>query len=315
MPSLDNIAEASRVVDPTFLGTPQFVDPALSRLLGRDLVLKVETLNPIRSFKGRGADYYMRQLSAGQHVVCASAGNFGQAIAYAGRARNVAVTVYAARQANPLKVERMRALGADVILEGDDFDVAKTAARRHSEDEADCVFVEDGADVAIAEGAGTIGVELAPLELDAVIVPVGNGALISGIGRWMKAYSPRTRIIGVCAEAAPSMEISWRTGRPTATETAATVADGIAVRVPVPAAVDWMREVVDDVVLVSEKRINEALWTIRDALGLVVEPAGAVGVAAALEHPVDAALEATIITGSNIGPDLFRDLAPTRRTS
>jgi threonine dehydratase len=167
MPSLDNIAEASRVVDPIFLGAPQFVDPTLSRLLGRDLVLKVETLNPIRSFKGRGADYYMRQRSAGQHVVCASAGNFGQAIAYAGRARSVAVTVYAAQQANPLKVERMRALGADVILQGDDFDVAKAAARRHAEEQADCVFVEDGDDVAIAEGAGTIGVELAPLDLDA----------------------------------------------------------------------------------------------------------------------------------------------------
>ena len=308
MPSLDNIAEASRVVDPTFLGTPQFVDPTLSHLLGRDLVLKVETLNPIRSFKGRGADYYMRQLSAGQHVVCTSAGNFGQAITYAGRARDIAVTVYAARQANPLKVERMRALGADVILEGDDFDVAKAAARRHVEEQADCVFVEDGRDVAIAEGAGTIGVELAPRDLDTVIVPVGNGALVSGIGRWMKAHSPRTRIIGVCAEAAPAMEISWRTGRPTATDSAATVADGIAVRVPVPAAVDWMREVVDDVVLVSEKRISEALWTIRDALGLVVEPAGAVGVAAALEHSVDAPVQATIITGSNIGPDLFRDL-------
>src|SRR5262245_18372254 len=314
MPSLTNIEDASRVVDPTFLGTPQYVEPTLSQLLGRDLVLKVETLNPIRSFKGRGADYYMRQLSAGQHVVCASAGNFGQAIAYAGRARNVAVTVYAAREANPLKVERMRALGADVILEGDDFDVAKPAARRHAEEQADCVFVEDGADVAIAEGAGTIGVELAPLELDAVIVPVGNGALISGIGRWMKAHSPRTKIIGVCAEAAPSMEISWRTGRPTATDSAATVADGIAVRVPVPVAVDWMREVVDDVVLVSEKRINEALWTIRDGLGLIVEPAGAVGVAAVMEHRIDMSGAATIITGSNIGPDLFRDLAPERPT-
>ncbi len=312
MPSLDNIAEASRVVDPIYLRTPQFVDPTLSGLLGRDLVLKVETLNPIRSFKGRGADYYMRQRSAGQHVVCASAGNFGQAIAYAGRARNVDVTVYAAQQANPLKVERMRALGADVILEGDDFDVAKAAARRHAEEQADCVFVEDGDDVAIAEGAGTIGVELAPLDLDAVIVPVGNGALISGIGRWMKANSPRTRIIGVGAEAAPSMEISWRTGTPTTTASAATVADGIAVRVPVPAAVDWMREVVDDVVLVSEQRINDAVWTIRDAMGLIVEPAGAVGVAAALGHPIDAPVQATILTGSNIGPDLFRELAPER---
>jgi len=315
MPSLTNIEDASRVVDPTFLGTPQYVEPTLSQLLGRDLVLKVETFNPIRSFKGRGADYYMRQRSAGQHVVCASAGNFGQAIAYAGRARDVAVTVYAARQANPLKIDRMRALGAEVILEGDDFDSAKAAARRHAETQPDCVFVEDGDDVAIAEGAGTIGFELASLDLDAVIVPVGNGALISGVGRWLKAYSSRTRIIGVCAETAPAMEISWRTGRPTTTETADTVADGIAVRVPVPVAVEWMREVVDDVVLVSEERISEAVWTIRDAMGLIVEPAGAVGVAAAFEQQIDGAVLATIITGSNVGPDLFRELAPERRTA
>ena len=312
MPSLDNITEASRVVDPVFLHTPQFVDDTLSGRLGRDLVLKVETLNPVRSFKGRGADYYMRQLAAGQHVVCASAGNFGQAVAYAARSRDIAVTVYAARQANPLKVERMRALGAEVLLEGDDFDVAKAAARRHAEQQPECVFVEDGQDVAIAEGAGTIAVELAPLDLDALIVPVGNGALISGIGRWMKAHSPRTRIIGVCAEAAPAMEISWRTGQPASTEDAATVADGIAVRVPVPIAVEWMREVVDDVVLVSEECISATVWTIRDTLGLIVEPAGAVGVAAALDHRFDAAVQATILTGSNIAPGLFRELAPER---
>ena len=315
MPSLTNIEEAARVVDPTFLGTPQYVDPTLSQLLGRDLVLKVETFNPIRSFKGRGADYYMRKHSAGQHVVCASAGNFGQAIAYAGRARDVAVTVYAARQANPLKVDRMRALGAEVILEGDDFDLAKLAAREHAAARPDCVFVEDGDDVAIAEGAGTIGLELAPLDLDAVLVPVGNGALISGVGRWMKAHSPRTRIIGVCAETAPAMEISWRTGRPTTTETADTAADGIAVRVPVPAAVEWMREVVDDVVLVTERQISEAVWTIRDALGLIVEPAGAVGVASAFAQPADGGVVATIVTGSNVGPDLFRELAPERGTA
>jgi threonine dehydratase len=313
MLSLDRIAEAAEVVDPAFRNTPQFIHAALSRELGRDLVLKIETLNPIRSFKGRGADYYMRDLSPGQHVVCASAGNFGQAIAYAGRARDVAVTVFAAKQANPLKVDRMRELGADVVLDGDDFDAAKARARDHAAERSECVFVEDGQDPRIAEGAGTIAVELAPLDLDAVIVPVGNGALISGIGSWLKAHSPRTRIVGVCAEAAPSMAISWRSGEPTATDTATTIADGIAVRVPVPEAIEWMRDVVDDIVLVSEAQIRQALWTIRDAVGMIVEPAGAMGVAGALVRRLSGATQATIVTGSNISSGLMRELAPEPR--
>jgi len=207
----------------------------------------------------------------------------------------------------------MRELGAEVVLDGDDFDVAKARARDHAAERDGCVFVEDGQDPRIAEGAGTIAVELAPLDLDAVIVPVGNGALISGIGHWMKAHSPRTRVVGVCAEAAPSMAISWRSGKPTATDTAATIADGIAVRVPVPEAVEWMRDVVDDIVLVSEDQIRQALWTIRDAVGMIVEPAGAVGVAGALVHRLPIATQATILTGSNISSELMRTLAPKPR--
>lgn len=310
MLSLERIAEAARAIDPVFLNTPQFVDPELSRRVGGDLVLKVETLNPLRSFKGRGADYYLRQLGSGQQVVCASAGNFGQAVAYAGRARGVAVTVFSARTANSTKVARMRDLGADVILEGDDFDVAKDRARSYAADRDECVFVEDGDDPRIAEGAGTIAVELASLDLDAILVPVGNGALISGIGRWLKEHSPRTRIVGVCAEGAPAMEVSWRTGEIAPTSTVNTMADGIAVRVPVPAAVAWMRDVVDDVVLVTERQIEQAVWMIRDTLGLFVEPAGAVGVAAAVGQSDPEATRATILTGSNLSPDLFDALAP-----
>ncbi|MGW0494361.1 pyridoxal-phosphate dependent enzyme [Streptomyces sp. NPDC003007] len=116
--------------------------------------------------------------------------------------------------------------------------------------------MEDGDEPLIAEGAGTIAVELAPLGLDALLVPVGNGALISGIGCWTKARSPRTRIIGVCAAGAPAMATSWRTGVSEATGPVSTMADGIAVRVPMPAAVGWIREVVDDVLLVDEEDIR-----------------------------------------------------------
>ncbi|MFI2435858.1 threonine/serine dehydratase [Streptomyces sp. NPDC018693] len=308
--SPDSIDEAARVVDPAFRHTPQFRDATLSRALGRDTVVKVETLNPLRSFKGRGADYCLRQLPGGAHVVCASAGNFGQAIAYAARARGIRVTVFAARDANPNKVARMRALGAEVVLEGADFDAAKEAARAHAGERPECLFVEDGDEPRIAEGAGTIAVELAPLDLDALLVPVGNGALISGIGTWTRARSPRTRIIGVCAAGAPAMATSWRTGIPEATGAVRTMADGIAVRVPVPAAVTWMREVVDDVLLVDEEDILRALRTVRDTLGLILEPSAAVGIAAALRHDLPAGSLGTVLTGANFSPALLDELAP-----
>jgi threonine dehydratase len=308
--SADRIEEAAGLIDPVFLRTPQFEDAALSRALGRALVVKVETLNPLRSFKGRGVDLYARRLPVGTHVVCASAGNFGLAVAYAGRARSLPVTVFTAHGANPNKVARMRQLGARVVAQGADFDAAKEAARAYAETRRECVFVEDGDEPLIAEGAGTIAVELGPLGLDALLVPVGNGALISGIGYWMKARSPGTRVIGVCAAGAPAMAASWRTGVPEPTGPVSTMADGIAVRVPVPAAVAWMREVVDDVLLVEEDDISRALRTVRDTLGLILEPSGAVGIAAILRHRLDAASLGTILTGANFSPALLDELAP-----
>lgn len=305
--SLDHIEDAAATIDPAFRQTPQFTDAALSERIGTELVVKVETLNPIRSFKGRGADYLMRNLAGDARIVCASAGNFGQAMAYAGGARNVPVRVFAATTANAAKVARMRQLGADVVLAGDDFDDAKDAARSYADDRPGCLFVEDGHEPRIAEGAGTIGLELAALAIDVLLVPVGNGALISGVARWLKARSPHTQIIGVCAAGAPAMADSWRAGRPVSSPPAATMADGIAVRVPVPAAVEWMRDTVDDVVLVGEDQLLAAMLTVRDTLGLLIEPSAAAGLAAATgQYPGQRV--ATIITGANLSAGLLAQL-------
>src|SRR5262249_31007446 len=162
--------------------------------------------------------------------VCASAGNFGQGLAHAAGRRGRRVTVFAAHTANPLKLEQMRRLGAEVVLAGDDFDAAKDAARGYA-DRTGGRFVEDGAQPGIAEGAGSLAVELAdwPEPIDAVYVPVGNGALITGMGRWLKAHAPGTEVVGVCASGAPAMFESWRAGSLHSTERAATIADGIAV--------------------------------------------------------------------------------------
>src|SRR5262249_40139037 len=146
--SLDHIAEAARVIDPAFLHTPQFVCEPLSASFGCTLTLKVESVNPIRCFKGRGADFFAGRLAARgarPRLVCARAGNFGQAMAFACRKRGLSLTVFAASSASPFKVERMRALGAEVWLAGADFDSAKDAARAYAAS-AGARFVEDGAE-------------------------------------------------------------------------------------------------------------------------------------------------------------------------
>jgi threonine dehydratase len=275
---------------------------------GARVVLKVETVNPIRSFKGRGTDWLCTRLAlaAGSALVCASAGNFGQGLAWAGARRNLKVTVFAARTANQLKVSRMRDFGADVRLEGADFDAAKAAAKAHAA-LTGARFIEDGRDAPIAEGAGTIGTELSrwPESFDALLVPIGDGALIAGIGTWAKARMPGTKVIGVCPAGAPSMALSWRAGRPVSTPTADTIADGISVRTPVPEGLDFLAPVVDDIVLVTDDSMLAAMRLLFFELGLIVEPAGAAGLAALLEQRTRwrGARVATPVCGGNLTRD------------
>lgn len=304
--SLARIAAASQSINPVFLNTPQYNCEALSQRLGLQLVLKVETNNPLRSFKGRGTDFFVKQLAEKPaRMVCASAGNFGQGLAFAARERNIKLDIFAAEQANPLKVERMRELGANVHLQGHDLDAAKALAKAYARSN-DFLFVEDGREPAITEGAGTIGLELNewPEPLDAILVPVGNGALISGIGTWFKAQSAGTKIIGICASGAPAMQLSWQSGLLQTTPEVTTCADGIAVREPIPEALLDMRTSVDEIILIDDDAILEAMrWLLIDA-GLLVEPAGAIGVAAAyqLRQRLAEQTVATVLCGSNMTP-------------
>jgi threonine dehydratase len=301
-------------VPPAFRDSPQFVSEPLSAALGRPVVVKVETVNPVGCFKGRGTWLAVRQLVAAGTVgesrglVVASAGNFGQGVAYAARAMNVPVAVFAARSANPAKVLAMRRLGARVQLVGDDFDAARSAAAEHA-DALGWLLLVDGQDPWIAIGAGTMAVELTNAvsrgdlpALAALYVPVGNGALIGGVGTWMKAASPTTRVIGVQAERAPAMTLSWQQQRPLETETADTVADGIAVRVPVPEALEVMRGSVDDMVLVSEEAILDAQRELSAALPLAIEASAAAAWAAARSAAAGAGAVAFILTGGNVPP-------------
>ena len=302
--SLANIERAATQIDPIFLHSPQFECEPLSQSLGASLMLKVETLNPLRSFKGRGADFFMRENAerlAMRTLVCATAGNWGQAMAYACRARQRPLVVYAATTANALKVQRMHAMGAEVRLYSDDFDRAKEEAQRFCTDSG-AYLVEDGREASIAEGAGTIGRELlGGRHFDAVLLPLGNGALLTGVGRWIKAHAPGVRVIGVCAVGADAMAVSWQQARTVDRDATNTIADGIAVRRPIAQALADMRGTVDDVLLVSEHAIQRAMHLVFTDAGLVAEPAAVVGVAAILEYPALRSQRlATVLCGSNL---------------
>ncbi len=304
--TVDAISRSVGAIPAVFLDSPQFEADELGRALGCRVVVKVETMNPIRSFKGRGGAAMVASVPAGAHIVVASAGNFGQGLAFAARDRQVHLSVFAAQNANPVKVTRMRELGAEVILEGDDFDGAKLAAARAAA-AGKGTLVIDGLDLPVTEGAGTIGLELAtwPESFDDVIVPIGNGALLGGVGTWIRSVAPATRLVGVVAAGAPSMALSLRRGAPIATDAADTIADGIAVRVPVPEAVDDLVPLVDDLLLVDDATMIEAMRLAHRHLGLVLEPAGACGIAAMMVNPGRFAgrLVATILTGGNLTHD------------
>jgi threonine dehydratase len=301
--SLENIEQAAGIIDPVFLNSPQFRAESVEQQFGCRLVVKVETLNPIRSFKGRGTDYLAASLDGRPHLVCATAGNFGQGMAYSARKRGLALTIFASVNANPLKVERMRAFGAEVRTVGEDFDAAHTEAKAFAA-EIDAQLIEDGRDRAIAEGAGTIGLELLrwPERFDDILVPLGDGALLAGVGRWVKAHQPTTRMIGVCASGAPAMERSWRAGQVQRLGRAETIADGIAVENPFPEALADITGLVDDILLVEDHTLVAAMRHAHQDLGVVLEPSGAAGLAALLTHRVrfKGKLVGTILSGGNI---------------
>ena len=305
---LENIRRAAGLIDPVFLNAPQFDCAPLGEALACRVTLKLETANPIRSFKGRGAGYLVARraadgLLAGRRLVGASAGNWGQALAYACRAQGVPLTLFAATTANPLKVARMRALGAEMVMTGHDFDAAKQAGEAHARATGG-LWVADGLDAEAAEGAATIAVELLAdgPQPDAIVVPLGNGALLTGIARWAKAVSPSTEIIGIQASGADAMEKSWRSGTLVFPPSVSTIADGIGVRVPIPEAVEDMKGIVDDVLLVEDRDIITAMRLLFRTAGLLAEPSGAAAIAALLAHPdrFRGTHVAAIICGSNL---------------
>jgi threonine dehydratase len=291
----ENVEAAVAQIDPVFRDTPQFVDGRLAEAVGRELLVKIETLNPIGSFKARGASVLARRLDPRKTWIATTAGNFGQALAYTAREHGAAVEIFVASEVPEVKVERMRELGARVEV----TDRPQAAAQEHASATDGRLLVLDGRDTAMAEGAGTIGLEIASAwEPDTAVVQVGDGALAAGVACGLKSASPQTRVIGVCASGAPAMAKSFAAGRAVPEEGEGTIATALAVTDPVPESVARVVELIDEIVLVDDSELRRAMQVIADSLGLLVEPAGAAGIAALLRHEIPGDRVAVILTGS-----------------
>jgi threonine dehydratase len=276
---------------------------------GLTLHLKREDGHELGAFKWRGAlptieAYRARGAAA---VVTASTGNHGAAVAWAGRRLGLRTMVYAPAGACLAKLALIDGLGAEIRLAGTDLDFAKEEGRRFAE-EAHVPFFEDGAEPTQLEGYGAIADEIldqAPEPPAAVVVPVGNGALVAGIGRTLKRRSPATLVVGVAAKEAPVMALSFETRRPAAADRMATFADGLAVRVAIPEAVALVNAVVDRMLLVSEREMARAIGAYSRA-GIRAEGAAASALAALPQLSDVAGPIVAIVTGRNIDEELYR---------
>ncbi|HEX4246362.1 MAG TPA: pyridoxal-phosphate dependent enzyme [Pseudonocardia sp.] len=307
---MGRIRAARGLIDPVFLDTPMYRCEPLERLLGCTMSIKLETANPVRCFKGRGTEVVASQLAdaGGRGAVCGSAGNLGQALAWSGRRRGLAVTVVASRSAAAAKLDRIRALGAELELVDGDIEVARARASRLAL-ERGIRLVEDSLDLETCEGAATIGLELADGHpFDAVLVALGGGAMATGVGHVVKALLPGTEVICVQPLGAPAMTRSWHERRVVTTESIDTIADGVAGRHPIPEVLDDLLAVADDAVLVREASIVAGVRALWEHAGLVVEPSAALGVAAVLEDPDRFAGRhvVTIICGGNVDLGAYR---------
>ncbi|SEE99291.1 threonine dehydratase [Streptomyces sp. 3213] len=305
------IRAARRVIDPMFLDTPLYRCEALEPGLGCAVSVKLETANPVRSFKARGTELVASRLAdqGERAAVCASAGNLGQALAWSGRGRGLDVTVVASRFATAAKLDRIRALGARLELVDGDHELARERAAAVARSEG-IRLVEDSLDIETCEGAATIGLELADAArpFDTVLIALGGGALATGVGHVLKSLAPGVEVICVQPLGAPALTLSWRARRVVTTDSAATIADGVAGRFPIPAVLDDLLLVADDALLVREESIIAGMRMLFDHAGLVVEPSAALGIAAIIEDRERFAGRhvVTVVCGGNVDADAFR---------
>ena len=284
---------------------------SLGQMAGCELFLKAENLQRAGSFKVRGAANKIAALTPDQKVrgvIAASAGNHAQGVALAAANLGIPCTIVMPTGASLPKVEATRGYGATVLLQGDDFDQSQRYARRVMRENG-MIFIPAFDDPAIVAGQGTIGLEMLEQveDLDAVVVPAGGGGLISGIGLAIKETAPGIRVVGVQAAAATAVVDSYKANRRVTVKGQPTVADGIAVGAPGKITLPLVSRYVDEMVVVEEEEITQAMMLLLERGKLLVEGAGAVGFAAVLGGKIEVAGKrvAVVLSGGNVDTHLI----------
>lgn len=290
------------------LPTPLVAARSLSAA-GSEIFLKNETVLPTGSFKVRGA---LHSLSVNlarrsiREVVAASTGNHGAAVAWAAHAAGVRATIFLPSNPNPVKAERIRGLDARIVETGADLSAAIAAAYAYVE-ASGAFFLHDAADPDVPAGTATIGAEIVRQqpEVTRIYVPMGDTALVRGVAAAVRRVKPATIIVGVVAANAPAYLLSWQQGHVVATDTAATIADGLAVRQPLAGNVTAIRRLVDEVQSVTEEEMLAAVRHLRQHERITAEPSGAAATAAYLRDRSAAGVVVLLVTGGNISPEVL----------
>jgi threonine dehydratase len=315
LPDLADVLAARARIAPYLRPTPLYGYPALDALTGSRLRVKHENHQPVGAFKVRGGVNLVSQLTAGERqrgVASASTGNHGQSIAYAANLFGVRATIFVPEDANPVKVESMRALGADIVFHGRDFDDAREHCEKVSAAEG-YRYVHSGNEPLLIAGVGTYALEILEdwPEAEVIVVPVGGGSGAAGTAIVAGAVRPSIEVIGVQSAAAPAAFRSWQAGA-LVTDANSTFAEGLATRTAFELPQRIMRELLSDFVLVTDDAIAQAARTMIEKTRNLVEPAGAAALAAVLADPVRFAGRNVVIvcSGGNISPAQLAALWP-----
>ncbi len=307
---LADIADARQRLQGVAVETPLDRSRALSGHVGGPVFIKCENLQRTGSFKIRGAYNRISRLADDERaagVVAASAGNHAQGVALAASLSGLPATLFMPAAASLPKVEATKRYGAEVVLTGKDFGAAFAAAEAHSA-ETGAVFVHPFDHPHVIAGQGTMGCEIAEQlpDVATVVVPIGGGGLMAGAAAALTALRPSIRMIGVQAAGAAAFPASLEKGEPVPLESMSTIADGIAANRPGDLTLAHIARQVDEVVTVSDEAIAEALVFTVERMKLVLEPAGAAGVAAVLQNAADLKPPvAVVLSGGNIDPLLL----------
>ncbi|WP_345978427.1 threonine ammonia-lyase [Sulfurimonas sp. HSL3-2] len=312
MLDINKIYEARERIKDVVVHTPFSFAPYLSEASGCEVYLKKENLQVTGAFKIRGAYNKIASLSEEQRqsgVVAASAGNHAQGVAFSAQKFGIKATIVMPDSTPLTKINGVKHYGAQVILAGTNYDEAYAYALQYGEENS-LVFVHPFEDDEVMAGQGTLALEILEeaKELDAVLIPVGGGGLISGMAKAFKALNPHIQVIGVSAKGAPALKNSYEMGRPIDSVSVRTIADGIAVRDCSPITLAYIIESVDKFITVDDEEIASAILYLLERQKLVVEGAGAVGVAALLHNELPELKDkkvAVVLSGGNMDVTLL----------